>query len=89
MHEQPSARTADRQYTNCPHCGLTIGSRAPWLAVRYCPRCLARKRAIVQMLSSSRVTEAPHPGSRQAPTLPATPKFMARKQAECDPVDRP
>jgi hypothetical protein len=39
-------------YLNCPRCGLTITPRFPWLAMRHCPRCLARNRTIVELFSS-------------------------------------
>ena len=41
-------------FLNCPRCGLTIKARAPWLAIRYCPRCLARGQTIVELLHSRR-----------------------------------
>jgi hypothetical protein len=37
---------------NCPRCGLTIKVRAPWLAIRFCPRCLARTQTVVELSSS-------------------------------------
>ena len=43
-----SARAAESQL-DCPRCGLTIEPRAPWLTIRYCPRCLARSHRIVEL----------------------------------------
>jgi hypothetical protein len=37
---------------NCPRCGLTIKVRAPWLAIRFCPRCLARTHTVAELFSS-------------------------------------
>jgi hypothetical protein len=39
-------------HLNCPRCGLTIVPRVSWLAIRHCPRCLARTRTVVEMFSS-------------------------------------
>jgi hypothetical protein len=36
----------------CRCCGLSITPRADWLAVEYCPRCLARRRAAIRMVAS-------------------------------------
>ncbi len=47
-----SARASGSQL-NCPRCGLTIEPRAPWLTIRYCPRCLARGHRIVELLQSA------------------------------------
>jgi hypothetical protein len=33
----------------CPRCGLTITPRVPSLAIRYCPRCVARTHRIVEL----------------------------------------
>lgn len=38
---------------DCPRCGLTIEPRAPWLAIRYCPRCLARSHRIIELSQSA------------------------------------
>ncbi len=43
---------------DCPRCGLTIEPRAPWLAIRYCPRCLARSHRIVELSQSAISTRA-------------------------------
>ena len=42
---------------NCPRCDLTITARIPWLATRYCPRCLARHRTIVEMFATALPTD--------------------------------
>jgi Zn-finger nucleic acid-binding protein len=39
-------------FLNCPRCGLSIRPRASWLAIEYCPRCLARSRLAVRVVSS-------------------------------------
>ncbi len=33
----------------CGSCGLLIASRSPAPATRYCPRCLARRHAVVSL----------------------------------------
>ena len=45
-------------FLNCPRCGLTIKPRAPWLAIRFCPRCLARSQSAVELFSSALPAEA-------------------------------
>jgi hypothetical protein len=46
-------RTArGESHLNCPRCGLTIVPRVPSLAIRHCPRCLARDRTAVELFSS-------------------------------------
>jgi hypothetical protein len=49
---------AGESFLNCPRCGLTIKPRAPWLAVRFCPRCLARSQSVVELFSSALPAEA-------------------------------
>ncbi len=39
-------------YLNCPRCGLSIAVRSRWLAIRHCPRCVARSRTIVELFGS-------------------------------------
>ena len=55
--EERQAR-GGRSFLNCPRCGLTIKSRAPWLAIRFCPRCLARSQLAVELFSSPLRAEA-------------------------------
>lgn len=43
---------AESLFLNCPRCGLSIRARARWLAIEYCPRCLARNRVAVRLFSS-------------------------------------
>jgi hypothetical protein len=35
----------------CPRCGLSIRPRASWLTIEHCPRCIARDRTPVKLLS--------------------------------------
>jgi hypothetical protein len=39
-------------YLNCPRCLLSIRLRHEGLAVRHCPRCVARSRVVVSMFTS-------------------------------------
>jgi len=52
QREQPESR-AGESFLNCPRCGLTIKLRASWLAIRFCPRCLARSQSVVELFSSA------------------------------------
>ena len=48
-----SAASAQRRLLRiCPRCGLSIRTRAPWLAIEHCPRCLARDQIPVRLFSS-------------------------------------
>jgi hypothetical protein len=49
---------------HCPNCGLTIQPRAPFLTMDHCPRCLARRGAIISMEISDQ-----RPGSDPAAGL--------------------
>jgi hypothetical protein len=49
----------DRSYLNCPRCGLSIGIRTPWLAMTYCPRCIARTRTAVELFGSEMPVNVP------------------------------
>ena len=40
-------------YLNCPRCGLSVRSKANWLAVEHCPRCIARRGALVRLFAST------------------------------------
>jgi hypothetical protein len=40
-------------HLNCPRCRLTLTARTQWLAVRHCPRCIARERLVVAMFMST------------------------------------
>jgi Zn-finger nucleic acid-binding protein len=40
-------------FLNCPRCGLSIKPKARWLALEYCPRCMARARTPVKLFSST------------------------------------
>jgi hypothetical protein len=41
-------------YLSCPRCRLTIRIRAPYLALRNCPRCLAHAGLPTPMYSTPR-----------------------------------
>jgi len=43
---------------NCPRCGLRIEVLARRLAIRHCPRCVARTRSVVELSSSQRPANA-------------------------------
>jgi uncharacterized OB-fold protein len=46
----------------CPRCGLVLAPRASWLAITYCPRCLARSRIIVELSNAGKAQRAPTSG---------------------------
>jgi hypothetical protein len=50
--EAPDVSGLSAVYINCPRCGLSIGLRSRWLAIRHCPRCIARAHVVVEMFSS-------------------------------------
>ena len=50
--ELRSAAGPSRWYLNCPRCGLTITPKVRSLAIRQCPRCLARTSTTVELFSS-------------------------------------
>jgi hypothetical protein len=45
-------------YLKSPHCGLTITPKAEWLAVKHCPRCIARRGVLVTLFASSLPVDA-------------------------------
>jgi hypothetical protein len=58
-------------YLNCPRCGLSIEVRSRWLAIRHCPRCIARTRTVVELFGSGLPADARH-GSDALSQAPAT-----------------
>jgi hypothetical protein len=52
MIDAQSQSGRDASHLNCPRCGLSFEPRTHWLTVKYCPRCLARAHAVVEMFSS-------------------------------------
>ncbi len=50
-------------YMNCPRCGLTVQARAHYLIVDRCPRCLARRRKLVQMEPVEATQDPPRPAA--------------------------
>jgi hypothetical protein len=49
----PVGRDRSGLFLNCPRCGLSIKPKARWLALEYCPRCMARARVPVKLFSST------------------------------------
>src|ERR1700727_2495403 len=75
--QTPDASGAEVIYLNCPRCGLTVTPKANWLAVEHCPRCIARRGALVKLLASTLPAEAlyaesarPDPDRPEAGDLP-------------------
>lgn len=63
----------DGAYLSCPRCGLRTTPRTPWLAIKHCPRCLARAGMLVELVGSApraRAWEADGPPPRRAATPP-------------------
>ena len=58
-------------YVRCPRCGLSVYPRYSVLTLRYCPRCIARRREPVLM---------------EAPQGPASGRDVDRSQAEPSPA---
>jgi hypothetical protein len=40
---------SDRERVHCPTCGLTLTPRSPILLPRHCPRCVVRRRILVEL----------------------------------------
>lgn len=58
-------------YLNCPSCGLLLAITRPADMVDHCPRCLARRRRLVEMFVSDRPRGRPSaPSSRDEPESP-------------------
>jgi hypothetical protein len=57
---------SDLSYMHCPSCGLSVHIRAHYLTLDRCPRCLARRGAIVTMELSDRPGGAASPRHRPA-----------------------
>jgi hypothetical protein len=38
---------------DCPRCNLSIMPPAPWMVLEYCPRCVARARRLVRLVSTT------------------------------------
>jgi hypothetical protein len=72
-------------YLSCPRCRLTIRIRAPYLAMRNCPRCLARAGLPTPMYATPRRVAALDKPARIPPSAtdvpaadgPATPSRTA------------
>jgi hypothetical protein len=58
-------------YLSCPRCRLTIRIRAPYLAMRNCPRCLAHAGLPTPMYASPRRV-IPGPAEKPARIPPST-----------------
>ncbi len=67
----------------CPSCGLVVAMRGP--RISYCPRCLTRRRNVVELLEAPRSPVPPRAGRRTAPQ-PGAPRPQPRAPA---PVPRP
>jgi hypothetical protein len=57
----PARRDHGAVFLNCPRCGLSIEPKARWLALEYCPRCMARARIPVKLFSSTLPTAELYP----------------------------
>src|ERR1700759_2290875 len=66
-------------YLHCPHCGLTITPKADWLRLEHCPRCIARRGALVTLFSSSLPVEALYHED-------ARPEHRRRRPADQEPA---
>jgi hypothetical protein len=56
----------------CPHCGLRVALRAPYMTLEVCPRCMARNRVARPM-----VLESPD-GAEESEPESAKPDAFAR-----------
>jgi len=51
MTDVNSERGLETFFLNCPRCGLSFEPRTHWLTLKYCPRCIARARTVVEMFN--------------------------------------
>jgi hypothetical protein len=54
---------SNRNAVRCPACGLTLSPRVPILLPCYCPRCLVRERAAIELEQESRARAVPRGGA--------------------------
>jgi hypothetical protein len=78
-------------YCNCPRCGLTIAARFSVQTVNHCPRCIARGRVLVEMVTSTLPPQPLYAGRAGADTAaaagePALRHPVARGSSEA-PID--
>jgi hypothetical protein len=69
-------------FLNCPSCGLIIAITRPGDVVEHCPRCVARRRRLVELFVSDRprgrpsapppLDDAASPDGRAAPVASRT-----------------
>jgi len=59
-------------WMNCPRCGLSIQMRAGRPSIRYCPRCIARRRLLVEVFASPQPAETLYE-RHQTPSAPEQP----------------
>jgi hypothetical protein len=62
----------------CPRCWLSISPRVDWLTAEHCPRCMARLRIAVRMVT---VPEAEHPDRNSRRGVPARARAVRRREA--------
>ena len=53
-------------YRTCPRCGLSLAERFRASALSHCPRCIARRRTLVEMVQSRHPTGGLHATSRRS-----------------------
>jgi hypothetical protein len=61
----------DSRYLNCPRCGLSIAVRSRWLAIKHCPRCVARQRTVVELFGSRLPARVSYAEGWRSPSLTA------------------
>jgi len=75
----PPASACRSLLLHWPKCGLSLRPRARWLAIEHCPRCLARTRIPVRLLSSPLLADEPH-SDASAPTVEQKPAATTTQQ---------
>jgi hypothetical protein len=73
MSTDDPAASESTSFLKCPRCGLSIRPRASWLTIEHCPRCIARDRVPVKLVSfplsaSERYGQGFGPNARGATT---------------------
>lgn len=49
---RPAVGSREPVHLTCPRCGWGITLKTRWLAVRHCPRCVARRHVTVRLSGS-------------------------------------
>jgi hypothetical protein len=70
---------SQRGGAHCPTCGLTLTPRSPILLPRHCPRCVVRRRLLVELEACTIGAQPPVPAIVPTPAdRPILPRVGGR-----------